>query len=150
MFKVLVDFPSAEDEVQILLSHGQRSQMTSFNTLGIQPVVPAERLSKLRGDLQSVLIQEDVAGYVIALIRATREDPSLAYGASTRAATALVQAARVWAAFDGRDFALPDDIKYLLIPALRHRVILSPTAEIEGRTTDEVLESILAAVPAPR
>ena len=150
LFKVLVDFPSAEDEVQILLSHGQRSQMTSFNTLGIQPVVPAERLSKLRGDLQSVLIQEDVAGYVIALIRATREDPSLAYGASTRAATALVQAARVWAAFDGRDFALPDDIKYLLIPALRHRVILSPTAEIEGRTTDEVLESILAAVPAPR
>ena len=97
-----------------------------------------------------VLIQEDVAEYVIKLIRATREDPSLSYGASTRAATALVQAARVWAAFDGRDFVLPDDIKHLLIPALRHRVMLSPTAEIEGRTTDEVLDSILAAVPAPR
>ena len=150
LFKILVDFPSAEDEVQILLSHGQRSQMTSFNTLGIEAVVPAERLSALRESLRSVLIQEDVAEYVIQLIRATREDPSLSYGASTRAATALVQAARVWAAFDGRDFVLPDDIKHLLIPALRHRAILSPTAEIEGRSTDDVLDAILAAVPAPR
>jgi MoxR-like ATPase len=97
-----------------------------------------------------VRIQEDIAEYVIELFRATREDPSLSYGASTRAATALVQAARVWAGFDGRDFVLPDDIKTLLIPALRHRVVLSPTAEIEGRTTDDVLDAILAAVPAPR
>jgi len=150
LFKVLVDFPAEDDEVQILLSHGQRSQMTSFDALGIEAVVPAERLTALRESLQSVLIQEDVAEYVIKLIRATREDPSLSYGASTRAATALVQAARVWAAFDGRDFVLPDDIKHLLIPSLRHRAMLSPTAEIEGRTTDEVLDSILAAVPAPR
>lgn len=150
LFKILVDFPSAEDEVQILLTHGQRSQMTSFDALGIEAVVPAARLQALREALRSVRIQEDIAEYVIELFRATREDPSLSYGASTRAATALVQAARVWAGFDGRDFVLPDDIKTLLIPALRHRVVLSPTAEIEGRTTDDVLDAILAAVPAPR
>ncbi|MGB1156531.1 MAG: AAA family ATPase [Alphaproteobacteria bacterium] len=150
LFKILVDFPSAEDEVQILLTHGQRSQMTSFDALGIEAVVPAARLQALRETLRSVRIQEDIAEYVIELFRATREDPSLSYGASTRAATALVQAARVWAGFDGRDFVLPDDIKTLLIPALRHRVVLSPTAEIEGRTTDDVLDAILAAVPAPR
>ena len=150
LFKVLVDFPSEEDEVQILLSHGQRSQMTGFDALGIEAVVPAERLSSLRESLRSVHIQKDVAEYVIDVIRATREDPSLSYGASTRAATALVQAARVWAGIDGRDFVLPDDIKHLVPPALRHRVVLSPTAEIEGRTTDDVLTSILAAVPAPR
>ena len=150
LFKVLVDFPSEEDEVQILLSHGQRSQMTGFDALGIEPVVPAARLSALRESLRSVHIQQDVAAYVIDVIRATREDPSLAYGASTRAATALVQAARVWAGIDGRDFVLPDDIKHLVLPALRHRVVLSPSAEIEGRTTDEVLARILAAVPAPR
>lgn len=150
LFKILVDFPSAEDEVQILLTHGQRSQMKSFDALGIEAVVPAARLQALRETLRSVRIQEDIAEYVIELFRATREDPSLSYGASTRAATALVQAARVWAGFDGRDFVLPDDIKTLLIPALRHRVVLSPTAEIEGRTTDDVLDAILAAVPAPR
>ena len=150
LFKILVDFPSAEDEVQILLTHGQRSQMTSFDALGIEAVVPAARLQALRETLRSVRIQEDIAEYVIELFRATREDPSLSYGASTRAATALVQAARVWAGFEGRDFVLPDDIKTLLIPALRHRVVLSPTAEIEGRTTDDVLDAILAAVPAPR
>ena len=78
--------------------------MTGFDALGIEAVVPAERLSSLRESLRSVHIQKDVAEYVIDVIRATREDPSLSYGASTRAATALVQAARVWAGIDGRDF----------------------------------------------
>lgn len=150
LFKVLVDFPSEADEVQILLSHGQSNQMTGFEGLGLQSVVPAARLVALRQALQSVHIQQDVAEYVIDVIRATREDPSLSYGASTRAATALVQAARVWAGIEGRDFVLPDDIKHLATPVLRHRVGLSPTAEIEGRTTDDVVAGVLAAVPAPR
>ena len=83
-------------------------------------------------------------------MRATRADPEIAHGGSTRAADALAGAVRAAAALDGRDYAIPDDIKRLFGPSMRHRIVLGPTAEIEGRTPDQVLENIVNQVEAPR
>jgi MoxR-like ATPase len=86
----------------------------------------------------------------VALVRATRADPDISHGASTRAADALAGAVRACAALDGRDYGLPDDVKRLYLPVMRHRVVLGPGAEIEGRTPDAVLMNILNQVEAPR
>jgi MoxR-like ATPase len=86
----------------------------------------------------------------VTLMRATRATPDIAYGASTRAADALAGAVRAAAALDGRDYAIPDDVKRLFLPLTRHRVVLGPTAEIEGRGAAEVLNGIAAQVEAPR
>jgi MoxR-like ATPase len=88
--------------------------------------------------------------YLVDLIRATRQHSSLEVGASTRAANMLASAARAFAALQGRHFVIPDDIKFLVFPVLRHRIVLSPAGEIEGMTAESILEDILQQVPAPR
>ena len=97
-----------------------------------------------------VRLTDDIVKYIVGLIRATREDPSFETGASPRAAAMLASAARARAALDGRDYVIPDDVKQLAQPALRHRVILSPSAEIEGRTADEAVADVIQHVDAPR
>jgi MoxR-like ATPase len=88
--------------------------------------------------------------YIVDLVRATRQRPSLAFGASPRAATMLTNASRAYAALKGRDYVLPDDVKELVIPALHHRVVLAPGAEIEGLSAEQVLKQLLDQIPAPR
>jgi MoxR-like ATPase len=93
---------------------------------------------------------DDVVNYVVALVRATRESPSLETGASPRAAAMLAAAARARAALDARDYAIPDDVKALALPLLRHRVILSPAAQIDGKLVETVVAELIAQVEAPR
>ena len=95
-------------------------------------------------------LTDDVILYVVDLVRATRENPLFETGASPRAAAMLAAAARANAALDGRDFVIPDDVKSIALPALRHRVILSPVAEIEGRSADELIRDIIEQTEAPR
>jgi MoxR-like ATPase len=95
-------------------------------------------------------LKDDILAYILRLMRATRESSEIAYGASTRAADALASATRATAALSGRDFAIPDDVKRLFIPTLRHRIVLGPAAEIEGRSPAQVLENILNQIEAPR
>jgi MoxR-like ATPase len=97
-----------------------------------------------------VRLSDAILDYIVDLVRATRERSSLAFGASPRAATMLASGARAYAALAGRDFVLPDDVKFLAVPALRHRVVLSPGAEIEGLSPEAVVRQILEQVPAPR
>jgi MoxR-like ATPase len=97
-----------------------------------------------------VTISDALIDYIVDVVRSTREHSALEVGGSTRAANMLAAAARAYAVLNGRDFVIPDDVKSLAVPTLRHRLILSPSAEIEGLTTDRIVREILDQTPAPR
>ena len=117
--------------------------------MGVTRVVTAKTLTATAA-VAAVKLSDEVVGYVLDLVRSTRETADLQNGASPRAAAQLALAARARAALDGRDYVIPDDVKALALPALRHRVILSPSAEIEGRRTDEVIQGLVDRAAAPR
>jgi MoxR-like ATPase len=116
----------------------------------LQPVADLATLVAMRHVVQQIRASDEVLDYIVDLVRATRERPSIAFGASPRAATMLTIASRAYAALQGRDYVLPDDLKLLAVPALRHRIVLAPGAEIEGLTTEAVVRQILEQVPVPR
>lgn len=150
LFKHVLAYPSRDEELAIVTQHGRRSGMKSTSAFDMQAVVTPEQLSEAVQAVQQVRIQEDVVAYIVDIVRTTRETPALSHGASPRAAAAIAAASRARAALDGRDYVVPDDVKTLSLPALRHRVILSPAAEIEGRTTDDTLLDIIEQTAAPR
>ena len=150
LFKHVLAYPTRDDERAIVAAHGNRSGMKSTSAFGVDAVVSPEQLSEAVDAVQQARMQDDVVAYIVDIVRSTRETPALSHGASPRAAAAIAAAARAKAALDGRDYVVPDDIKALSLPALRHRVILSPAAEIEGRTTDDTLLEIIEHTAAPR
>jgi MoxR-like ATPase len=150
LFKVMVDFPDQDAEMAILQQHAAKPVNASGETDGITPVLDAKTLAASRAVIDGVILDDNILAYILRLVRATRETADIAFGASTRAADALALATRVTAALNGRDFAIPDDVKRLFAPALRHRVVLGPAAEIEGQSSDMVLENILNQIEAPR
>jgi len=150
LFKHVLAFPSRDEELAIVASHGNRSGMKTTAAFGMEAVVTPEQLTDAVNAVQQVRVQDDVIAYIVDIVRTTRETPALSHGASPRAAAAIAAAARARAALDGRDYVVPDDVKTLSLPALRHRVILSPAAEIEGRTTDDTLLEIIEQTAAPR
>jgi len=150
LFKHVLAFPSREEELAIVSGHGNRTGMKTATAFGVDSVVTPESLAEAVNSVGQVRVQEDVVEYIVDIVRATRETPALTHGASPRAAAAIAAATRARAALDGRDYVVPDDVKLLSLPALRHRVILSPAAEIEGRTTDDTLLEIIEQTAAPR
>jgi len=150
LFKVIVFHPGRDEEREIVRRHGHRSAMPRLADFGLQPVLDASRLAEARQAVAALTLSDTLLDYIVDVIRATRQHSSLEVGASTRAATMLAAAARAFAALQGRDFVIPDDVKTLAIPALRHRVILSPSAEIEGLRPDRILGEILDQTTAPR
>jgi MoxR-like ATPase len=150
LFKLDIAFPAEEIEMAILKQHAAQPLDAGNETAILSKVLDAEELGEARALVDSIILKDDILAYILRLVRATRESSEISYGASTRAADALAGAARAAAALGGRDFAIPDDVKRLFIPAMRHRIVLGPAAEIEGRTPDQVLENILNQVEAPR
>jgi MoxR-like ATPase len=150
LFKHVLDYPTRDEELAIVTGHGNRTGMRTAAAFGVSAVVTAAELNEAVASVVNVKVKEDIAGYIVDIVRATRETPALETGASPRAAAAIAAASRARAALDGRDFVIPDDVKTLARPALRHRVILSPAAEIEGRSTDETLAALIDQTPAPR
>ncbi|MCX5397393.1 MoxR family ATPase [Streptomyces sp. NBC_00102] len=150
LLKLTVPLPSREEEINVLTRHAQGFNPRDLKAAGISPVAGAADLEAARVAVASTSVSPEVAGYVVDLCRATRESPSLALGVSPRGATALLSASRAWAWLTGRDFVIPDDVKALALPALRHRIHLRPEAEMEGVTPDAVINSVLALVPVPR
>jgi MoxR-like ATPase len=150
LFKVIVDYPSRDEEREVVRRHGHRSAMPRLADFGLKAVVGAGALAQVRGTVAGITLSDALTDYIVDVIRATRQHASLEVGASTRSATMLAAATRAYATLQARDFVIPDDVKHLALPVLRHRVILSPGAEIEGLTTDRVLREILDQVPAPR
>ena len=146
LFKLLVDFPDRAAEVAIL----HQTALPAVQLAALSPVMTAAALAAGHALIDQVRLDDTIIAYIVDLIRATRSDAEVLYGASTRAAAALAGAVRARAALEGRDYALPDDVQRLFAPALRHRIVLGPTAEIEGRSPDDVLSAILNRQDAPR
>ena len=150
LFKHVLDYPSRDEERSIVERHGHRTMMPKLTDFGIATVATLEDIVQIRAFVAKIRLSSDLVDYIVDVIRATRELPSLQFGASPRCATMLASSTRAYAALQGRDFAIPDDIKMLAAPALRHRVVLAPGAEIEGLDSDQVIAQILEQVPAPR
>src|SRR5690606_18688111 len=125
-FKLLVPYPSAEDEAAIVTRFGARTGPPRPAELGVAAVADPARLAAAAQAVNSVTLAESVAGYIVRLVRSTRETADFAFGASPRAAVLLASAARARAALDGRDYVVPDDVKALATAVLRHRLLLSP------------------------
>ena len=149
LFKHRLDYPSRDEELAVVARHGTAT-MVDPQSAGVTAVVSAGDLAKLKAIVAEVRLNDDIVAYVVDLIRATREHPSLQFGGSPRAAAMLAASARALAAFKGRDFVIPDDIKQLARPALRHRLVLAPSAMIEGQDVDGVLGQIIDRQAAPR
>jgi MoxR-like ATPase len=150
LLKLTMPTPSREDEVGILTRHAAGFDPRDLAAAGIQPVAGKADLDAGRAAVQALTVHEQVLGYIVDICRATRNSPAVRLGVSPRGATALLAAARAWAWLSGREYVTPDDVKALARPALRHRLELRPEAELEGATTDGVLDGVLAAVPVPR
>ncbi len=150
LFKQTLDYPTAEEERRIVAAHGPRRGVADPVALGVAQVASAEAITAAVETVQNVRLTDEVTGYVVDLVRATRASADLETGASPRSAVMLAAASRARAALEGRDYVIPDDVKTLAPPALRHRVILSPAAEIDGRTADQAIAALIDQVPAPR
>jgi MoxR-like ATPase len=150
LFKHLMGYPSAEEEKRIVTGHGARFGAPRPEDWGIEARVKPEQLAEAVKTVEAIPMVEDVTDYVVALVRATREAADLEGGASPRAAAMLAGAARARAALDGRDYVIPDDVKALAPALLRHRVLLSAAAEIEGRPVESVIARLIDEIGAPR
>ncbi|KPF64705.1 magnesium chelatase [Porphyrobacter sp. AAP60] len=150
LFKLLVPYPAEEEEARIVTTYGQRSGPQRPADLGVSAVTNAAGLIAASGALSQVTVAEEITRYVVRLIRATRDHSELIVGASPRAAVLLAGAARARAALEGRAYAIPDDVKALAVPVLRHRLTLSPAAEIEGRDMEALVAELVEATEAPR
>jgi MoxR-like ATPase len=150
LFKLLVDYPSAEEEAQIVARYGAGRGAPSPAALGIMAVTEGDAIAEAVAAVATVTMAETVIDYIVRLVRATRESADLAAGASPRAAVVLAGAARARAALDGRDYVIPDDVKALAIAVLRHRMLLSPAAEIEGRAAETIVADLIQRTEAPR
>ncbi len=150
LFKLVVGYPSAEEEREVLARHDAGADPHDLASLGIQAVAGAEDLARARAELYGVRADPTVQAYIVALAGASRQSPSLSLGISPRGSTMLLRAAKAWAWISGRTFVTPDDVKAMALPALRHRLQLRPEAELEGVTPDGVLQSLMATVPVPR
>src|SRR5580704_7105898 len=150
LFKIIIDYPSRDEEREIVARHGHRSAMPRIDDFGLAAVVAADGLAYARQAVTQIRLTDVLIDYIVDVARATREHTSIEHGASTRAANMLASSSRAYAATQGRDFVIPDDIKALAVPLLRHRVVLSPSAEIEGLTSDQVIRDVLDRTAAPR
>jgi MoxR-like ATPase len=150
LVKLVVQVPARDEEIAVLARHADGFDPGDLAAAGIRQVAGAADLSAARAALRGVRITPEVTGYIVDLARATRQSPSLRLGVSPRGATALQATSRAWAWLAGRDYVIPDDVKALARPTLRHRVQLRPEAELEGATADGVLQAVLASVPVPR
>ena len=149
LVKIRVNYPSSADERTVLERHHAKGDSPQFESLEIATVTPQE-LTAARRELRAVRVEPALFDYLLAVIRRTREWPTLLLGASPRAALSIMLVAQASAAFDGRDYLVPDDVKRAVQPVLRHRVMLKPEAELEGFDADRVLADVIAAVPVPR
>ena len=150
LFKVVLGYPQAADERAIVVAHGNRFGGATPAGWGVVAQADAATLGEAVATVEAVRLVDEVIDYIVALIRATRASADLSSGASPRAAVMLAGAARAAAALDGRDYVLPDDVKALAPDVLRHRVVLSPAAEIDGVPVDRVIAGLIEATAAPR
>jgi MoxR-like ATPase len=150
LFKHVLDYPSRDEERAIVARHGHRTVMPALEDFGLEAVADRSDLRSTRQIIAQLRLSDEIIDYIVDIVRATRGHESLEFGASPRSANMIATAARAYAAMQGRDYVIPDDVKFITLPALRHRVVLAPGAEIEGLQADTILRQILEQIPAPR
>jgi MoxR-like ATPase len=150
LLKIEVGYPSEEEEDAILTSVHQGFDAQDLSRLGVIPAVGKEQVMEVRGALQQVTVEPAVLGYVRKLVGATRSSPRIRLGAGPRAAVHLLLASKALAALRGRTFVTPDDVRTLAAPVLKHRLLLSPDAELDGATAADVLREAMETVEVPR
>ncbi len=150
LFKLHVGYPAPSDEAAVLAAHDAGLDPHDLSAAGIRPVASAAEVESGRREVAAIRMEEKVRLYVLALAQATRQSRSVRLGVSTRGAAMLLHASKCWAWLSGRDFVTPDEVKAVVKPVFRHRILLRPEVELEGTTSDSVLDSLLASVPVPR
>jgi MoxR-like ATPase len=150
LFKVGVGYPSRDEEREMVRVHGHRTATPPLSEFGIATVATLADVLEMRRAVAGIRLSDEIVDYVVDLVRATRGRPALVAGASPRAANMLATASRAHAAVQGRGYVIPDDVKALALPVLRHRVVLAPGAEIEGMTADAAVLRVVEEVEAPR
>ena len=148
IFKIKVDYPSLEDEVKIIQTHHERKGKKPQSL--IQPILDAKDLADYKTKIQSVLVEEKIIKYIAELVSKTRNHPHLYLGGSPRASISILNTGKAFAAINGRDFVIPEDVKKALKPVLNHRIILTPEREMEGMSTENVIDMIVQSVEVPR
>lgn len=148
LFKIKVDYPNLEEEIKILETHHQRKG-EQVQTL-INTILDAKTLASYKTKTQAIVVEEKIIKYIAQVVSKTRNHPHLYLGGSPRASIAILNTAKAFAAIQGRDFVIPEDVKKAVIPVLNHRIILTPEREMEGMTTEQVIEMIVQSVEIPR
>jgi MoxR-like ATPase len=150
LFKISIEYPSREDEVRIVRSHGHRSAMPKISEYGVKPVIEMGHIVAARSYAANIRLTDELIDYIVDIVRATRSHQMIETGASPRAANMMAAASRAYAALSGRDFAIPDDVKYIAAPLLSHRIVMTAEADIEGVTNVQAVRSIVDQIPSPR
>lgn len=150
MLKILVEYPSEQEEMQIVSNWNAGFNARRLDDLDLRPVPNSSAILECRNRVRRITVEEGIQRYMVSLIRATRNSPNISWGASPRAAVALLLCSKALAALRGRSFVTPDDVKEIAKPVLRHRIVLRPEAEIEGATPDQVLDEVIAGIEVPR
>jgi MoxR-like ATPase len=150
MFKVLVSYSSLEAEVEILRRYHHGFDAHDLASAGLKPVVTAAQVVEIRKAIQAVIVEDGIMTYIAQINAASRQSPDLVLGASARAATHVLLASKAFAALQGRTYVTPDDVKFIVPPVFRHRILLKPEAEIEGLDADTVIQRLLGSVEVPR
>lgn len=148
IFKIKVDYPSLEDEIKIIASHHERKGEAPQSR--INAILDTKSLEDYKNKTQAIVVEEKIIKYIAEIVSKTRNHPHLYLGGSPRASIAILNTSKAFAAINGRDFVIPKDVKRALIPVLNHRVILTPEREMEGMTTENVIEMIVQSVEVPR
>ncbi len=148
LFKIKVQYPQLEEEIEILQSHHERKGVAPQTS--IEAILTPEKLQQLRQQIQQIRIEPKLLKYIAEIVTKTRNHPHLFLGGSPRASIAIMNAAKAVAAINGRDFVIPEDILRVLSPVLGHRIILSPEREMEGSTPENVIDMIAHSVEIPR
>jgi MoxR-like ATPase len=149
LFKLRVTYPGHDAERAVLRLHHEGKDPHDLDSLGVRTVAGATDLAHGAADVVGVTVSEEIADYIVSLAEETRRSPSLTLGVSPRGAAMLMLGAKAWAWLAGRSFVTPDDVKVLVKPAWRHRVVIRPEVELEGATADSLLDAVVQRVPVP-
>ena len=150
MFKLVADYPSEQDEAQILTLHGSQETLDDRLEREVQQLTSSEEINRIINENSNVRVDPVLVDYINKMVRLTRTWPAFFMGASPRAGISLMQGARTLAAFYGRDYAVPDDVVQIAIPVLRHRVMLTAEAEVEGQDVNVLLRDLIRTIEVPR
>lgn len=150
LFKVLTPYSPMDTEIEVLRRYDRGFDAHDLEAAGLQAILPARAVTRVREMINQIIVEEGILRYIAQVAAASRQSPDLTLGASTRAAIHVLLAAKTYAALQGRSFVTPDDVKLMVPPVFRHRILLKPEAEIEGLDADAVIQRLLGQVEVPR